>query len=533
MQKNKRELEKDAQGNTIMSKKNLKIICENNELYEHPDLNEKIYLNHKENLGGLKNLQNINISYNICQTYDDLKGLLDCLTLTNIDLSHNQIICDDKIIDDLFIKMRNLLCLYLKNNPCVREFKNYRKRLVGNMCQLKYLDDRPVFIDERRLCEAWVREGKDGEMTERRNILKERDQKNERNFQEILQMQKEIKEKRTEIILKAKEESEKEIQKIRQSIEKCYQDNKPLEYIKLLEGDIDNELAKIEDLMNNFDKINVNEHKPYVYFSTMKSQEDGEIIIFNKTEQEKEIIKNKYITNPNVQKTKTKDELDEEKRLERLKQYDDEEEEKQIKLEQKIQEEEKEDEMEKLKTQFIDYSTQWKTFSLKDKEKQEKDKENKMLFYPDDQQMDIEALKKVWISEFDELLENLLVKYMFDFDKATLKFNRIANQATVKNNFGFTFQPFSVENIRKMWTYIEVQKFRNIKKENFEIHVQNQYIARRYIIDWFLFNFNHVFTYLSTFHQFCWVWQMEFYLVFCLNSKFFGKIKNIRINCYF
>ena len=40
-------LEKDEHGYIIMSKKNLKIFCEKEDLYEFPSLNEKIYLNHK------------------------------------------------------------------------------------------------------------------------------------------------------------------------------------------------------------------------------------------------------------------------------------------------------------------------------------------------------------------------------------------------------------------------------------------------------------------------------------------------------
>ena len=82
--------------------------------------------------------------------------------------------------------MQNLSCLYLKNNPCVREFKNYRKRLISNLPKLKYLDDRPVFIDERRISEAWLKDGKDGERNERISMLKERDEKNEKIFKEMI-----------------------------------------------------------------------------------------------------------------------------------------------------------------------------------------------------------------------------------------------------------------------------------------------------------------------------------------------------------
>jgi dynein assembly factor 1 len=59
--------------------------------------------------------------------------------------------------------MKNLACLYLKNNPLVREFKNYRKRFIGFIPTLKYLDDRPVFPNERRTSDAWVIGGETGE----------------------------------------------------------------------------------------------------------------------------------------------------------------------------------------------------------------------------------------------------------------------------------------------------------------------------------------------------------------------------------
>lgn len=85
-----------------------------------------------------------------------------------------------------------LACLYLKNNPCVREFKNYRKRLIGFVSTLMFLDDRPVTADERRVSEAWIKGGRDGEASEREAIMKERDQKNLRNFEEMMAMQEQI-----------------------------------------------------------------------------------------------------------------------------------------------------------------------------------------------------------------------------------------------------------------------------------------------------------------------------------------------------
>lgn len=44
------ELEKDENGFTIMNQKNLSAICERDELFSYPELNEKLYLHYKGNL---------------------------------------------------------------------------------------------------------------------------------------------------------------------------------------------------------------------------------------------------------------------------------------------------------------------------------------------------------------------------------------------------------------------------------------------------------------------------------------------------
>ena len=44
-----KELDKNDQGLTIMNAKNLKIICERDDLYSFPELNEKLYLHYKGN----------------------------------------------------------------------------------------------------------------------------------------------------------------------------------------------------------------------------------------------------------------------------------------------------------------------------------------------------------------------------------------------------------------------------------------------------------------------------------------------------
>ena len=42
--------------------------------------------------------------------------------------------------------------------------------MVLKNLKLKYLDERPVTVEERRLTTAWGNEGKDGELAERKKI---------------------------------------------------------------------------------------------------------------------------------------------------------------------------------------------------------------------------------------------------------------------------------------------------------------------------------------------------------------------------
>jgi Ran GTPase-activating protein (RanGAP) involved in mRNA processing and transport len=65
-----------------------------------------------------------------------MEGLLECLSIANLDLSNNHISYSQEILD-IFAKT-NLSCLYLKANGIsifqyyniVRECPNYRKTLI-------------------------------------------------------------------------------------------------------------------------------------------------------------------------------------------------------------------------------------------------------------------------------------------------------------------------------------------------------------------------------------------------------------------
>lgn len=66
---------------------------------------------------------------------------------------------------------------------------------------MKYLDDRPVFEDDRRIAEAWARGGREAETAEREAIKQEKRDKERRNAEAFRRMQEEAREKRQRELL--------------------------------------------------------------------------------------------------------------------------------------------------------------------------------------------------------------------------------------------------------------------------------------------------------------------------------------------
>ncbi len=91
---------------------------------------------------------------------------------------------------DILVQLPALAVLYLQGNPCVKKIQHYRKVVIARMPQLKYLDDRPVFDDERLRAEAWhaafvvggAEAGKEAERAEIQRQKEEKDAREERNF---------------------------------------------------------------------------------------------------------------------------------------------------------------------------------------------------------------------------------------------------------------------------------------------------------------------------------------------------------------
>lgn len=158
----------------------------------------------------LHSLWNLNLSSNFIERIEGLNHITTLNTLTiaknkigfngvedvehlitssvsSLDIQDNKL-ADPDILPDVFMKMKDLRVLYLKGNACCKAIPNYRKTTTACLKNLKYLDDRPVFEDDRRAAEAFNRGGLEEERNERKKIREEKANQHKRNMDLFNQM---------------------------------------------------------------------------------------------------------------------------------------------------------------------------------------------------------------------------------------------------------------------------------------------------------------------------------------------------------
>jgi len=104
-------------------------------------------------LAGLVKLQTLMVAHNYLPSALSCAALTSCPTISSLDLQDNKI--EDVEILEVLEGMPALAVLYMQGNPCVKKIRFYRKQTIGRLRGLKYLDDRPVFDDERGRCDVW------------------------------------------------------------------------------------------------------------------------------------------------------------------------------------------------------------------------------------------------------------------------------------------------------------------------------------------------------------------------------------------
>jgi dynein assembly factor 1 len=135
-----------------------------------------------EGLSACKNLNTLIIAKNKIGFggLADIEQLVES-SVCSLDLQDNRLE-DPDILPEVFSRMADLRVLYLKGNPAAKKIVNYRKSLTVYCKELRYIDDRPVFEDDRRCAEAFNRGGIEEERAEKRRIKEEKNEAHLRNM---------------------------------------------------------------------------------------------------------------------------------------------------------------------------------------------------------------------------------------------------------------------------------------------------------------------------------------------------------------
>ena len=221
------------EGNAISKIENLESLVNLTSLYLHENCIEKI-----EGLDTLSHLANLNLSDNLIKKIENLKGLT---SLSNLLLKRNRIgikgledlyglselgkefavldisdnlIDDPKIVDDILTKFIDLRVIYLKGNDVVRKIPNYRKTLISRIDTLKYIDDKPIFEDEKRFALAFAKGGYEEEKKERARYREEKRLKEEQRIKDFCKMMNKYKDGELDFEQKKETEEEREKKKL-------------------------------------------------------------------------------------------------------------------------------------------------------------------------------------------------------------------------------------------------------------------------------------------------------------------------------
>lgn len=225
------------EGNSISKISGLENLVNLTSLYLHENVIDKI-----EGLDTLVNLYNLNLSDNCISTIEnlgklpqlstlllkrnrigihglcDLQGLLELQgNFTVLDISNNQIV-ENEVVNEVISKVPNLRVLYMSGNECVRKIANYRKTLIALLKELRYIDDKPVFEDERRFAMAFHRGGYEEERKERALYKKEMEDKELKRLDDFREMMSKWKKEGEDANANANETNTKQIEEEKKTL---------------------------------------------------------------------------------------------------------------------------------------------------------------------------------------------------------------------------------------------------------------------------------------------------------------------------
>ncbi len=125
-----------------------------------------------------------------------MSHLVDCPSITNVDLSSNEL-KEETVITEALGKMKSLVACNMDGNPMVREVGNFRKKMINAVKKLRYMD-RPVFDNERAAAEAWAEGGYELERKVKAEWAEKKRDSERQSLQDFRDWQAEIRRKKAE-----------------------------------------------------------------------------------------------------------------------------------------------------------------------------------------------------------------------------------------------------------------------------------------------------------------------------------------------
>ncbi|KAJ9461330.1 Leucine-rich repeat-containing protein ODA7 [Diplonema papillatum] len=153
------------------------------------------YITKIEGLGALTQLETLLLSHNRITSIANLKGVLECPALSCLDISNNGLAADKDAGEEpedvikILQQLPKIACLYIQGNELPNQTRYFRRKMIGTIQTLTYMDERPVFAEDRRAINQWMIGGFEAEQAERDVIREEKKAAERRNAEKYKQMQ--------------------------------------------------------------------------------------------------------------------------------------------------------------------------------------------------------------------------------------------------------------------------------------------------------------------------------------------------------
>lgn len=148
-----------------------------------------------ESLEGLSSIPNLETLLASRNRVRNLRGVEGNRKLMTIDVSKNAIEREEDIVPWI-LEMEGLRSCMLQGNRFVTSMQSYRKKIIAWVPSLRFMDQCPVFPEERSCAEAYAQGGTRAEKAQRDENRRQEEQERQRQFEFFGSQRQEARESR-------------------------------------------------------------------------------------------------------------------------------------------------------------------------------------------------------------------------------------------------------------------------------------------------------------------------------------------------